>query len=393
LARALLALEFGGDLGHARRAVAIARQLRELGHEAAFALPDLAAVSAEDVANVRCVPTPLLRMPDTLDPSPLNASDVLLNLGYGDADALAGALSAWASLFRLLRPAAVVCDYAPTALLAARAAGLQALALGSGFSMPPRGEPMPSLRPWAGAQARALEERDARLLASVREAWRASGAAGAAPARAGDVFAANAQLVCAWPELDHYGTRADVEYLGPQQDIAAAKEVSWATESRPRIFAYLKPRDPRFDGIVAGIAAQGGEAVVAAPGLPEARAQELSRAGPRVIAEPVAVDAMAQADLWVSHGSAGIVAAGMRLGVPQALLPLQLEQYLVALRAEQAGIACLFDPAKPHPDLSEWLAAARTSVALKHAAAAARKLLAGRTPVNAGERIAQALRR
>jgi UDP:flavonoid glycosyltransferase YjiC (YdhE family) len=390
LGRALLAWEFGGDLGHARRAVAVGRQLRALGHEMAFVSSDLAALEAADAAELECLPTPVLPLSPHPDPSPLNASDVLLNLGYGDARALAGALAAWRSLVRLLRPDAIVCDYAPTALLAAREHGLPCAALGSGFSIPPVADPMPSLRPWATVDSRALVDRDAKLLATVREAWAAIGARKPAPASAGEVFRADAQLVCAWPELDHFGARGDVEYLGPQRDGAAAQPIAWATEARPRLFAYLKPRDPRFARVIEAIARHAGEAIVAAPGLPDARALELSAGPVRVVTRAVDTESLAGADLWMSHAGAGSVATAMRLGVPQALLPLHLEQYLVARRAASLGIAAVREP-ESTADLGEWLGAALGDEALKRAAVAARAEIAPRVPLDAGSRIARLL--
>ena len=390
--RALLAWEFGGDLGHARRAVAIARQLRALGHEMAFAFTELGSLDPADAASIACVPAPRLPFAEPPDPSPLNASHILLNLGYGNAGALAGALAGWKSLIGLLEPDAIVCDYAPTALLAGRAAGLPCLAVGSGFSLPPISDPMPSLRSWTPANPDVLARIDARVMDTVREAWSSVHAASAPPVLAGDLFAAEAQLVCAWPELDPFGPREHVEYLGPQGDVATARQVRWQTEARPRVFAYLKPRDPRFQAILEAIGRMAGEAIVAAPGVSETQERSFLDGRLRVIPAAVDVEAMADADLWVSHGSAGIVAAAMRLGVPQALLPLQLEQYLVARRASENGIARCLDPAAT-PDLAQYLAAALADATLARAAADARALLAARVPVSVGERIARALER
>ena len=393
MSRALLAWEFGGDLGHARRAVAIARQLRELGHETAFAFLDLGSLEPADAAGIPCVQAPHLPFSQDPDPSPLNISHVLLNLGFGDAAALAGALAGWKSLIRLLEPDAIVCDYAPTALLAGRAAQLPCIAVGSGFSLPPRGDPMPSLRSWTPSDPEVLARLDAHLMAAVRKAWTSAHGDNAPPERAGDVFAADTQLVCAWPELDPFGARAEVEYLGPQRDTAQAQVVRWNTDARPRVFAYLKPRDPRFQAILEGIGRMAGEAIVAAPGISDPAGRSFLEGRLRVVPAAVDVEAMADADLWVSHGSAGITAAGMRLGVPQALLPLQLEQYLVSRRAAENDVARCLDPATAMPDLAQFLLAVLADDAVKRAVAESRALLASRVPASVGERIALALER
>jgi hypothetical protein len=246
LGRALLAWEFGGDLGHARRALSIARQLRALGHEPALALADLAALDPSDARGLTCVQAPRLALPRELAPSPLNASDILLNLGFADSQGLAGALLAWRGLFRLLQPDIVVADYAPTALLAARAHGISGVTVGTGFSNPPAGRPMPAFRSWIPTDSVELAARDARLLGCVRESWLVSEAQGLPPQEAAEVFSADAQLICAWQDVDPFGPREGVEYLGPQADEALAQPVSWQGDARPRIVGYLKPRDARF---------------------------------------------------------------------------------------------------------------------------------------------------
>ena len=93
MARILCAWEFGGDLGHVRRLLPIARELRRLGHEAAFAFRDLAPLGAHAAEGFEWFQAPLTRPPPAQNPAPLSPSDVLLNLGYDDAAGLAGALS------------------------------------------------------------------------------------------------------------------------------------------------------------------------------------------------------------------------------------------------------------------------------------------------------------
>ena len=52
MARAFFAWELGGDLGHARRTLQIARELRDLGHETAFAFLDLASLGVQAITMI-----------------------------------------------------------------------------------------------------------------------------------------------------------------------------------------------------------------------------------------------------------------------------------------------------------------------------------------------------
>ena len=387
--RVLLAWEFGGDLGHVRRGLAIARRLRDRGHEPLLAFGDIGPFGALD-DGIAWAQAPKLATPVVQDPSPLNASDILLSLGFADDAGLAGALRAWDGLFRLWMPAALIADYAPTALLAARAAGLPRVAIGSGFSEFPAGAPMPSLRPWVALDPSHLEQRDARLVASVGRAFERAFPRAPAPRHAAEVFQADAQIICTWPRFDPFGPRDDVEYFGPQDDGAHTRPVSWLTHARPRIFAYLKPRDPRFPSIVSALKEAAGEAIVAAPGLDPREAAALSGARVRVFAEPVALDeTLRDADLCVNHSGAGTAAVAAALGVPQALLPMQLEQYLVARRLVETGAARMIEPDALPPRLVDWLADVAGPAA--RAAAQALRGEAARQPGDAAARIARVL--
>jgi UDP:flavonoid glycosyltransferase YjiC (YdhE family) len=58
--RVLLAWEFGGDLGHVRRSLAIARRLRERGHEPLLAFSDTTPLAAAGDHGISWVQAPLL---------------------------------------------------------------------------------------------------------------------------------------------------------------------------------------------------------------------------------------------------------------------------------------------------------------------------------------------
>jgi UDP:flavonoid glycosyltransferase YjiC (YdhE family) len=386
--RVLFAWELGGDSGHARRIFSVARDLRALGHDAALAFRDLAPLGRAALDDMAWFPAPWLVPPARPDPSPLNASDILLNSGFADAAGLEQALRAWLSLFRLWRVDAVVADSAPAALLAARIARIPRMNLAGGFGVPRPASPMPALRPWLPSDPAELQARDARLVASVREAVSRADPGSAAPSEAAEVFAADANLLCTWPELDPFGPRDGVEYLGPQADSQAPSMVEWRGDSRPRIVACLEPRDPRFAAVVAAIGRVAGEAVIAAPGLAADDAKALSTATMRVLG--VAIDPsplLRDADLGVSPGDAGFTLPALAAGVPLALLPMHLEQYLAALRVKELGAGAMVSPVDPAPDFSAWLAAAAASSAFRDAARAAAPAL-GRPSTSAAQRVA-----
>lgn len=385
--RYLLAWELGGDLGHARRQAAIARGLRRLGHEVLLAFADLGAVDAAALDGIAWVAAPRVTLPERMSLAPVSASDILVNMGYGDEAALGGAVAGWSSLIRAFGPNAVVSDYAPAAALAALWAGVPRIAVGSGFSSPPRGEPMPALHPRANASPEMLARIDATLAAAMRGAGERASARGQAAARARDFFEADAHLVCAWPELDPFGPRTGVEYLGPQAGGEASPPIEWQRDTGKRVFAYLKPRDERFVAMIGALSKVADEAIVAAPGLPAAEAASVSRERVRVLPHAVDLPAvLARADLCIAHSGAGTVAAATQAGVPLALLPRNIEQWLIAQRAQSLGHAVM--PAEGQPlELVAWLSAALASEGLREAAREARRI--ARPAADAASRIAE----
>src|SRR5258708_34698937 len=172
----------------------------------------------------------------------------------------------------------------------------------------------------------------------------------APPRAARELFAGDSHLLCNFAEIDPFGPRADVEYLGPLADSTSGLEVAWQTRDRPRILAYLKPRDPRFAELVAALRKVAGEALVAAPGLADPEAEELSSNRVRVFSQPLRLDGVLEAaDLCLAHGGAGLTARCVVAGVPLALLPMQLEQDLIARRLKAAGAAEMLSPDDPPP--------------------------------------------
>lgn len=386
--RVLLAWEFGGGLGHVRRSLAIAQQLRDRGHEPLLAFADLGPLGSLDTRGIGWAQAPALARPEFPDPSPLNASDILLNLGFSDAASVAGALRGWSSLLHAWKPAALVADYAPMALLAARAAGLPRMTIGAGFSTLPVGDPMPGLRPWIALDPAHLASRDARLVSTVASAFDRALPRAPPPRRAADLFEADAHLVFTSPELDPFGPRGGVEYMGRQDDLEGTREVQWISDKRPRIFAYLRPSDFRFGPVLAAIERVAGEAIVAAPGLDPRQAAAASEAHVRVFTEPIVLASVLRgADLCVNHSGAGTASAAAAHGVAQALLPIHLEQSLVARRLADMGAATVLGPDDGDTDVERWLARASNEAARLAAQRLAAQL--SRPPLDAAERIAR----
>jgi UDP:flavonoid glycosyltransferase YjiC (YdhE family) len=267
----------------------------------------------------------------------------------------------------MLQPDVLVAEYAPTALVAALLAGIRRVTLSAGFSVPVFRDPLPDLRPWTPTDPDVLRAIDEKLLVAMRDAAGAN--ASRLPQHASALFDAQAHLLCTFREIDPFGPREGVEYLGPPKDSTGGIEVRWTRDSGPRVFAYLKSRSPRFDAVIAALQSLDAEVIVAAPGLAQDRAKSMSTASTRVVPEAVNLDLVIPgASLCVSHAGAGVPARAMAAGVPMALLPLQLDQFLMAKRIESTGAAVVSDPEATAPDFREWLNTPLTQPSIREAA-------------------------
>lgn len=331
MARILIAWEFGRNLGHIARDLPLARACRDAGHEVVWAVRDLRGAARELAGEgFSLLQAPLLRSGQVNAP-PINFADMLLREGYEDGAGLLGVLQGWHALMRLASISAVVYDYAPTALLAARALGLPTMILGSGFMVPAPAVPSPGFFP--DAPAAALQAAEDRLMARINGALQVLGSAPVASMR--DLYAQGEQVLTTFEELDPFAPRAQARYVGPMYALGRQARVEWQAREARRIFAYLRPEVPSCENLLEALQASQSEVVCAMPGLPPAWPARFPRV--RFVAGAVDMDVLLpDADLAITNGS-GTIPNCLLAGVPVLVLPHFNEQYLAGLRLQQYG--------------------------------------------------------
>lgn len=334
MSKILFAWEFGANLGHLTRDLPLARACRDAGHEVLFAASDLRTAAALLYAErFRLLQAPLLRPIAKRPAHPVNYADMLLHAGYDDGAALAGALGGWRSLMELVRPALVVYNHAPTALLAARMAQCPVLLVGTGFEIPPATAPLPSFRPWQAIPEPLLHGAEAKALAQVNPHLARCGQTPLA--KLSDLFPQSQVQLTTFAELDPFGPRPHADYIGPVHALPGMPAVAWQRRTAQRVFAYLRPGVPGCENLLAALQALDAEVICAVPGLPpewQARHGRL-----RFLSHPVDLAALLpQADLAITYG-AGTIATALLAGVPVLLVPQVVEQYLAGLPLERTG--------------------------------------------------------
>ena len=337
MVRILFAWELGNNLGHLARDLPLARACRQAGYEVVMAVPNLhgaaAFLAGEDFTLVQA---PVLRPSRRRPLPPVNYADMLLHEGYDDEGALEGALRGWEGLFALAKPRLMVYNHAPTALLAARAARLPVQLIGTGFEIPPDVSPLPSFRPWEAIHEQRLHDAEAHCLAQInaclvkRNAVRVNAI--------NDLFPAKNIALTTFAELDPFGPRENVSYLGAGYAMPAMPFVSWEAERKYRVFAYLRPTVPGIESVLMALQLFNAEVVCAVPGLPPEWPRRFSKL--RFFSHPVDLPQLLQAaDLVITYGATTVPTA-LLAGVPVLAIPQVIEQYLsgLALEATSAGL-------------------------------------------------------
>ena len=337
--------ELGRGFGHLAPYLDFVKGLRAAGHDVVFAARDVANADRVFAASgVPILQAPVaLRNPTQTYRVQYVFAQLAHNAGLGDVTDLFGRLKAWLHIFNYVRPHLAIFDHSPTALLAARAYACKRVVSGSGFLVPPPGEPQPLMRYWQQVSNEEMLKVERTLLAGMNQAL----AALKRPplARFCDLFEADLQFLLSPPELDHYPQRKDGNYLGqcPLDDYGAAPV--WPAGNGRRIFAYLYPYRT-LPALLQALAASGASVLVYGPEIPK-DAQE-KYAHPRVVFAPAALDMHrigAECDAAVTNGTFGTTCAVLLAGKPVLMIPLNLERSMVARRVVALGAGLAIAPA------------------------------------------------
>ncbi len=372
MAKILLAWELGLNSGHAVRLAQLATKLVARGHTLCLGVqrPDSFRKwrGQPGFAEIRQAPVwpgllrhnnvPLLR-------GERSWGDLLAAVGMHDSGVLEYMLRCWDQQIRDARPDLLITDFAPAAMIAARGR-VPVLAVGTGFTVPPHHLPtFPLLR--RGAAAPLIAEPS--LLQVVN---RALSNVGRSPLdRLTQIAEADAHCPATFAELDPYRGNGPRTLVPP----FVSGELGLRGDG-DAIFAYFAAADDRTRSLAQALAevAKSGQPVTAwLPGIHTDRAKLLGEAGVRVLNRPASQsDIAAQSRLLVTTGGLGMASFALAVGLPMAIMPVDLEKRLTAdaINALKSGAIIPNDRAVTAGDIAEVLTAAVQSADLDTAARA-----------------------
>jgi UDP:flavonoid glycosyltransferase YjiC (YdhE family) len=242
----------------------------------------------------------------------------------------------WSEALRAVRPSVVVADYAPTALLAARAHGIPTVAVGAAFGLPPSTlDRFPDL---LTPKQAALHEPAGRELPAAEDNMLDCVNTTLAPlgvpmlARLPEVYAADLSLphgVSAW---DPYTSARGHPLVVPVDPLPPVQR-------RPgsEIFIYFSTDELHEPAICDALLRLSWRACLVAPGLAPELA-DLLRENPRltVLPEPLSREEIVRRSrVILCAGQGGTLGLAALAGIPVLALPMQHEQLSNSLRAAE----------------------------------------------------------
>jgi UDP:flavonoid glycosyltransferase YjiC (YdhE family) len=338
--RILVSWELGGGLGHVTRLAPIAKRLLHDGHQIVAAVRDpMLCYPHFQNAEIIVIAAPCEQVIKPVVLTPLTHADTLANCGFAETSRLEALVNGWLSLFNAYHVEAIVADHSPTALLAAAIADLPAIAIGTGFEVPPNVTPFPNLRRRIDVGPRQIEQDEIRILDRVNRVAKRQG--GGSIASLATLYHRTPPVLLTYPELDPYGARADESYFGALTPNWG-ESPTWPSGEGPRVFAYLINHS--FSATVLQAIAELTSPVIAVLDQNLAKATIEVR-NPHVRIERRLMNAKlvaADSDLSICFGQHGSIVAALRGGKPLLMAPWYLEQLLHSERVASigAGVVC-----------------------------------------------------
>lgn len=348
----LFCWELGAGFGHLTPHREVLRMLHERGCQVHVVVRDVirAAKAFEGLPfHYWQAPTPQHEPLDVFYRQTANFAQILHNTGLAHLTGLSVRLSAWRNLIAAIRPRIALVDYCPSALLALRDTGIPTVVTGTGFFIPPNLSPFPpypnSVDQVTHQQLVAEEER---LLQIINPALQQNQIA-PLNCLAQMFHDVTARIFRSLPEFDHYPNRPDrnaAEFLGLPPDPPRPR-VEWPSGNRPRVFAYLKPF-AALESLLDELKTWDLRVIVAGDGLDSKLCAKHASSKMKFAPPTIDVAQMGrEARFAITNANLTTSVRLVLEGCPVLLVPLSLEQGIVADNFRKLGVSLVLDPKAP----------------------------------------------
>lgn len=354
MAHILIGWELGAYGGHLARIRRIGTALAEAGHRVTLALQRIDAPGlrrepwVDRVWQAPIWPSLISSVGRGVAGPSSTLGDIIASAGLIRPGTFARLLAAWEPILAAEQPDVVVGDYAPALLCMARGR-CPTVAIGDAFDVPPTHLPrLPSLtgKPPAVEEALLLGEANAGLAAAGRPPL----------AALAELFRADLPLPCSFPILDPYGAWRTGPVHRPFLDPLMVPPDPSAPPGE-EVFVYWPGTGDGTLALWQALAGLDRRVRVHAPQLTASDHRWLEQQDLIVEVEPVPYHLIAaRSRLLVSHGGIGFLSSGIAAGLPQLVIPLDLQKRLAADGMARAGAGAVLPTDAQAPAIAALLA-------------------------------------
>ena len=333
-----LCWELGSGYGHIARLQTLAHKLTQRKHTVNALLRETThAADFFKLDTLKIESAPLFRSSKKYSSPTINYADIIQRLGYKSISTLLPLVKQWREKFIDHKTELIIADHSPTALLAARTLGIPATDYGTGFFSPPAVYPLPTLTPWFKAETGFLEYIENQVLVVINEVLRNYSKKELSYLY--ELFEIEENFLCTFSELDHYSDRSTNTYWGPGFSNDIGITAQWPNNNKKNIFAYLHKSYQFLDELLLSLEKTEENILVHCAGLPSKKTKAYAFNNVMFCKDPIKMKSLAgKTNFVVNHSGHGSTATCLLMGIPQLLLPMQLEQMILANKLKRSKL-------------------------------------------------------
>ncbi|MDS3861609.1 hypothetical protein RIF25_12415 [Thermosynechococcaceae cyanobacterium BACA0444] len=336
----VFAWELGAGFGHLAPISALGTELRRRGYQVKAIVPNPDQAKPLLIPlGIEVIPGPLCPAPAQSFPISLNYTANLLRNGFWHGETVSARLRAWQDILNELDPDLLICDHAPSALLASRDADYPRVAIGHGFTLPPLSEPMPSLYPWFSLPIEQLQQADQMFLGTVNPVLMEMGIPPLA--RVAALFDGVERFLCIEPELDHYPIRPGETYWGSIDAVFPVMSEPSLAAMESKIFIYMSATNRFLGPLLQFLRTQAIPTLAYISGhVPESLQTSFSSPYIQYLPSLINLKSITE-NFWavVTHGGTLSVSFFLRHGMKLLICPSDLEKAILGTRLQKRQLA------------------------------------------------------